>query len=371
VNNETDIRHMARALQLARRGLYTTDPNPRVGCVIVRDGRVAGEGFHVRAGEPHAEILALHAAGEAVRGATVYVTLEPCAHHGRTPPCADALVAAGVGRVVAAMTDPNPRVAGQGLARVAAAGIETSAGVLEREARALNPGFVSRMERGRPFVRIKLAMSLDGRTAMASGESRWITGEAARHDVQRWRARAGAVLTGMGTVRADDPGLDVRVPAQALGIGGEVRQPLRVVLDPRLECPPDARLFSTGGPVLVLTGETDAARYAPLQARGAEVLPGALAGQRLDLHAVMAVLAAREVNELHVEAGPQLCGALMREGLVDELVIYMAPHLMGNDARGLLDLGLEHMDERIQLRIEDIRAVGEDWRIVARPTRLA
>jgi diaminohydroxyphosphoribosylaminopyrimidine deaminase / 5-amino-6-(5-phosphoribosylamino)uracil reductase len=367
VNNETDIRHMARALQLAHRGLYTTDPNPRVGCVIVRDGRVAGEGFHVRAGEPHAEILALRSAGDAVRGATVYVTLEPCAHHGRTPPCADALIAAEVGRVVAAMTDPNPRVAGQGLARVAGAGIETSAGLLEREARALNPGFVSRMERGRPFVRIKLAMSLDGRTAMASGESRWITGEAARHDVQRWRARAGAVLTGIGTVRADDPGLDVRVPAQALGIDGEVRQPLRVVLDSRLGCPPDARLFSAGGPVLILTGEMDSARYVPLQARGAEVLPVTLTGQHVDLHAVMAVLAAREVNELHVEAGPQLCGALMREGLVDELVIYMAPHLMGNAARGLLDLNLERMDERMGLEIEDIRAVGRDWRITARP----
>ncbi|WP_051079966.1 bifunctional diaminohydroxyphosphoribosylaminopyrimidine deaminase/5-amino-6-(5-phosphoribosylamino)uracil reductase RibD [Thioalkalivibrio thiocyanodenitrificans] len=360
---------MARALQLAHRGLYTTDPNPRVGCVIVRDGRVAGEGFHVRAGEPHAEILALRSAGDAVRGATVYVTLEPCAHHGRTPPCADALIAAGVGRVVAAMTDPNPRVAGQGLARVAGAGIETSAGLLEREARALNPGFVSRMERGRPFVRIKLAMSLDGRTAMASGESRWITGEAARHDVQRWRARAGAVLTGIGTVRADDPGLDVRVPAQALGIGGEVRQPLRVVLDSRLECPPDARLFSAGGPVLVLTGETDAARYLPLQARGAEVLPVTLAGRGVDLSGVMTLLARREVNELHVEAGPRLCGALMEAGLVDELVIYMAPHLMGSTARSLVELGVETMDERIALEIGDIRAVGEDWRITARPMR--
>lgn len=367
MTTETDIRHMARALQLARRGLYTTDPNPRVGCVVVREGQVVGEGFHVRAGEPHAEILAMRQAGEAVRGATVYVTLEPCAHHGRTPPCADALIAAGVARVVAAMRDPNPRVAGQGLVRVAAAGIETASGVLEGQARDINPGFVSRMERGRPFVRVKLAMSLDGRTAMASGESQWITGPAARRDVQRLRARSAAVLTGMGTVRADDPGLDVRLTAGELGIDGPVRQPLRVVLDTRLECPPEARLFRTGGPVLILTGERDASRYAPLLSRGAEVAAVALAGERPDLHAVMALLAEREVNEVHVEAGPELCGALMRDGLVDELVIYMAPHLMGSDARGLMDLGLQRMEERIALEIEDIRAVGSDWRIVARP----
>lgn len=367
MTTENDIRHMARALQLARRGLYTTDPNPRVGCVMVRDGEVVGEGFHARAGEPHAEILALRQAGEAARGATVYVTLEPCAHFGRTPPCADALIAAGVGRVVAAMVDPNPRVAGQGLARLAQAGIETASGVLEAEARALNPGFISRMERGRPYVRVKLAMSLDGRTAMANGESRWITGEAARRDVQRLRARAGAILTGMGTVRADDPGLDVRLTADELGIEGPVRQPLRVVLDTRLACTPGAKLFTLGGPVLVLTAVEDSARHGALQARGAEVQAVASDAQGLDLHAVMALLARREVNELHVEAGPILCGALMRAGLVDELVIYLGPHLMGNDARGLMNLGLEHMDERVPLRIEDIHAVGGDWRIVARP----
>ncbi len=357
---------MARALQLARLGLYTTDPNPRVGCVMVRDGQVVGEGFHVRAGEPHAEILALRQAGEAARGATVYVTLEPCAHFGRTPPCADALIHAGVARVVAAMVDPNPRVAGQGLARLANAGIEIASGVLQAEARALNPGFISRMERGRPYVRVKLAMSLDGRTAMASGESRWITGEAARRDVQRLRARAGAILTGSGTVLADNPGLDVRLSAQELGIEGPVRQPLRVVLDTRLVCTPEAKLFSTGGPVLVLTAEQDPARHEALRARGAEVEAVASAPRGLDLHAVLELLARREINELHVEAGPILCGSLMQAGLVDELVIYMAPHLMGNDARGLLNLGLEHMDERVPLRIEDIRAVGGDWRITAR-----
>ncbi|MFN2348127.1 MAG: bifunctional diaminohydroxyphosphoribosylaminopyrimidine deaminase/5-amino-6-(5-phosphoribosylamino)uracil reductase RibD [Thioalkalivibrio sp.] len=369
MTTEADIRHMARALQLARRGLYTTDPNPRVGCVVVQDGQVVGEGFHVRAGEPHAEVLALDQAGEAARGATVYVTLEPCAHHGRTPPCADALVAAGVGRVVAAMVDPNPRVAGQGLARLDEAGIDTASGVLEAEARALNPGFISRMKLGRPYVRVKLAMSLDGRTAMASGESRWITGEAARQDVQRLRARAGAILTGMGTVRADDPGLDLRLTAEDLGIEGPVRQPLRVVLDTRLACTSGARLFSVGGPVLVLTAEQDNTRYESLIARGAEVQAVASDSRGLDLHGVMEMLAGREINELHVETGPTLCGALMQAGLVDELVIYMAPHLMGNNARGLLNLGLEHMDERVQLRIEDIRAVGEDWRIVARPGR--
>jgi len=369
MNTKNDIRHMARALQLARRGLYTTDPNPRVGCVVVRDGQVVGEGFHVRAGEPHAEILALRQAGETARGATVYVTLEPCAHQGRTPPCADALIAAGVTRVVAAMVDPNPRVAGEGLARIAGAGIETESGVLEAEARALNPGFISRMERGRPWVRIKLAMSLDGRTAMASGESQWITGEAARRDVQHLRARAGAILTGMGTVRADDPGLDVRLTAEELGIENPVRQPLRVVLDTRLACPPEAKLFSVGGPVLVLTAEQESARYAPLVACGAEVQAVASGPQGLDLHRVMELVSQREINELHVEAGPTLCGALMQAGLVDELVIYMAPHLMGNDARGLLNLGIERMDERVALRIEDIRAVGQDWRIVARPGR--
>ena len=367
MTTDTDIRHMARALELARRGLYTTDPNPRVGCVIVQDGQVVGEGFHVRAGEPHAEVLALRQAGEAARGATLYVSLEPCAHHGRTAPCADALVAAGVGRVVAAMRDPDPRVSGEGLARVATAGIETASGVLEAEARAINPGFVSRMERGRPFVRVKLAMSLDGRTAMASGESRWITGEAARRDVQRLRARAGAILTGSGTVLADDPRLDVRLSAEDLGIDGPVRQPLRVVLDTHLACPPEAVIFCAGGQVLVLTSEENVARHEQLINSGAGVRVVKPDGPHLDLHAVMSILAEREVNELHVEAGPVLCGALMRAGLVDELVIYMAAHLMGSNARGLVELGLETMDERIALEIEDIRAVGRDWRITARP----
>ncbi|WP_242467114.1 bifunctional diaminohydroxyphosphoribosylaminopyrimidine deaminase/5-amino-6-(5-phosphoribosylamino)uracil reductase RibD [Ectothiorhodospira shaposhnikovii] len=362
-----DHRLMGRALQLARRGLYTTDPNPRVGCVVARDGHVLGEGFHVRAGEPHAEVLALAHAGEAARGATAYVTLEPCSHHGRTPPCADALLRAGVGRVVAAMTDPNPLVAGRGLERLRAAGVAVAAGLMEAEARALNPGFVSRMERGRPWVRVKLAASLDGRTAMASGESRWITGEAARQDVQSLRARASAILTGMGTVRADDPRLDVRLSAEALDVDGPVRQPLRVVLDREGRLTAAARLFQTGGPVLVLTAPEALARQTrDLADVNARVEAVTVSRGHLDLPAVMNLLARHQVNELHVEAGPVLCGALLGAGLVDELVIYLAPHLMGATARGLFDLPLGRMADRVALEISDMRAVGRDWRITAR-----
>lgn len=365
-----DHAYMARALQLARRGLYTTQPNPRVGAVVVKDGRVIAEGWHRRAGGPHAEIEALRAAGEAARGASVYVTLEPCCHHGRTPPCTEALIRAGVARVVAAMEDPNPRVAGQGLARLAAAGIAVDCGLLEGEARALNPGFIQRMRRGRPWVRVKLAASLDGRTAMASGESRWITGEAARADVQRLRARSGAVLTGIGTVLADDPQLNLRLGPAELGIEGEAPQPLRVVLDPELLTPPSARLLSLPGRVLVLGARGDARRRRALEAAGAEVALVAGVPGGLDLAAVMEALAAREVNEVHVEAGSILSGALLEAGLVDELVIYLAPHLMGNDARGLFHLpGLERMDQRIELEIVDVRTVGRDWRVTARPNR--
>ncbi|MCG5513615.1 bifunctional diaminohydroxyphosphoribosylaminopyrimidine deaminase/5-amino-6-(5-phosphoribosylamino)uracil reductase RibD [Ectothiorhodospira shaposhnikovii] len=362
-----DHRLMGRALQLARRGLYTTDPNPRVGCVVARDGHVLGEGFHVRAGEPHAEVLALAHAGEAARGATAYVTLEPCSHHGRTPPCVDALLRAGVGRVVAAMTDPNPLVAGRGLERLREAGVAVAVGLMESEARALNPGFVSRMERGRPWVRVKLAASLDGRTAMASGESRWITGEAARRDVQFLRARASAILTGMGTVRADDPRLDVRLSAEALDVDGPVRQPLRVVLDREGRLTAGARLFQTEGPVLVLTDPEALARQTrDLADVNAWVEAVTVSRGHLDLPAVMNVLARHQVNELHVEAGPVLCGALLGAGLVDELVIYLAPHLMGATARGLFDLPLGRMADRVALDISDMRAVGRDWRITAR-----
>ncbi|TCO82106.1 diaminohydroxyphosphoribosylaminopyrimidine deaminase [Plasticicumulans lactativorans] len=363
MSTATDTRHMARALQLAAHGLTTTSPNPRVGCVLVRDDRVVGKGWHERAGAGHAEVQALAAAGPAARGATAYVTLEPCSHHGRTPPCAEALIAAGVARVVAAMQDPNPRVAGRGLERLRTAGIAVDCGVLEAEARALNPGFISRMERGRPWLRVKLAMSLDGRTALASGESQWITAAPARADVQRWRARACAVLTGVGTVLADDPALDVRLP-------GTWRQPLRVVVDTQLRTPPQARLFTRPGRVLIVTAsERDPAA---LRAAGAEVvrLPAAAAG--IDLVALCAELARRECNEVHVECGARLAGGLLGAGLLDEVLLYVAPLLLGDGAHGLFHLpGLLRMDQRIALEALDQRMVGRDWRLLLRPRRAA
>jgi len=360
-----DAAYMARALRLAERGVLTTAPNPRVGCVLVRDGAVVGEGWHERAGEPHAEINALHQAGSQAAGATAYVTLEPCCHHGRTPPCTDALLAAGVKRVVAAMEDPNPQVAGTGLAVLQAAGIDTAAGLLAVAAEQLNAGFVMRMRQGRPWVRCKLAMSLDGRTAMASGESRWITGDAARHDVQRLRARSDAIMTGVATVLADDPSLTVRLDTLDDGF----RQPLRVILDSRLRTPPDAKLLDLPGETLIITGAVDADNEARLTRSGIRVVSLPLQAGRLDLPVVLQYLATLQINEVHLEAGATLCGALLQAGLVDELVIYMAPHLMGDIARGLFTLpGLEQMAQRIKLSITDIRAVGDDWRINARLT---
>ncbi len=357
---------MAEALQLARRGLYSTDPNPRVGCVVVRDGEVVGRGWHARAGEAHAEIHALNEAGERAAGATVYVTLEPCSHHGRTPPCADALIAAGVSRVVVAMQDPNPLVAGQGLARLRDAGIEVETGVLEAQAEALNPGFVSRMRRGRPWVRCKLAMSLDGRTAMASGESKWITGEAARTDVQRLRARSSAIVTGIGTVLADDPSMNVRLAADQLYAVEPVRQPLRVVLDPSLQMPATARMLDLPGKTLVCTASSDTAAISALQQAGAEVVAVAPAGGGLDLAGVMALLAGRDINEVLLETGATLAGAMLQAGLVDELIVYLAPHLMGDSARALLNLpGLARMQDRLDLDILDVRMVGRDIRLTA------
>ena len=359
--------HMARALELAARGLYTTDPNPRVGCVLVRDGVVVGEGWHMRAGEPHAEIHALNAAGARARGATAYVTLEPCCHHGRTPPCSDALIRAGVARVVAAMVDPNPRVAGQGLAQLNAAGIATDSGVLAAQAEALNPGFVMRMRHGRPFVRAKLAMSLDGRTALASGESQWITGEPARADVQRLRARSSAIVTGIGTVLADDPSLNVRLAGEP---GQDPRQPLRVVLDPHLAMSPGARMLGLPGRTVICTVVNDAAQREQLERAGAQVvrLPGREGA--LDLPALMDWLAGEQINEVLLETGSTLSGAMLHAGLIDELVLYMAPHLLGDTARGLFRLpGLERMEQRIVLNIDDIRAVGKDWRITCRVTQ--
>lgn len=364
-----DHRHMSRALQLAEQGLYTTDPNPRVGCVLVRDGMIVGEGAHLKAGEPHAEVHALRAAGDQAAGATAYVTLEPCSHHGRTPPCADALVKAGVGRVVAAMQDPNPLVAGQGLARIAAAGIMTDSGLLEAQARQLNPGFISRMERGRPFVRLKLASSLDGRTAMQSGESQWITGAAARADVQRLRARSSAVVTGVDTVLKDDAALTVR--AGELGLSPEraeqaaARQPLRVVLDSQLRLPTGARLLGLPGTVLIVTAlEPTHPRATALTEKGVRILSLPGAGGRVDLNALMTLLAADyQCNELLLECGATLAGAALQAGVVDELVLYMATTLLGSSARPLLDLPLEHMAQQQRLKLIDSRMLGDDLRL--------
>lgn len=354
-----DARHMARALELARRGLYTTDPNPRVGCVIVKDGRVVGEGFHARAGLPHAEIHALTAAGEQARGASVYLTFEPCCHHGRTPPCTEALIRAGIARLVAAMQDPNPTVAGKGFMALAQRGIAVESGLMTGEAEAINPGFIMRMQHGRPFVRVKLAASLDGRTALAGGESKWITGEAARADVQRWRARSSAVLTGIGTVLADDPSLTVR----DFDIG---RQPLRVVLDSRLRMPPQARMLTLAGHTLIAAAINDSERAEAMRRAGAEVILLPAKGGLVDLGALMQELARREVNELLVEAGATLSGALLQTGLVDELVLYYAPHIMGNHERGMFALPpLVYMADRLDVEISDVRSVGTDWRVIA------
>ncbi len=354
-----DHEYMARALRLAEKGLYTTDPNPRVGCVIVRDGEIVGEGWHARAGGPHAEVVALEAAGERARGATVYVTLEPCAHHGRTPPCADALVAAGVGRVIAAMIDPNPDVAGGGLQRLREAGIDTAHGLLEAQARALNPGFVKRMESGRPWVRCKLAMSLDGRTAMASGESQWITGDAARRDVHRLRARSSAIVTGVGTVLADDPALTARLADVSLA-----RQPVRVVVDTHLSLPPGAKLLRQPGRTLVMTCSDDKDAAAALEASGAEVVRLPVCSDVVDMGAVLDILGEMEVNEVLLETGATLSGAVLQAGLIDELIVYVAPVLMGHEARPLFRLpGLDRMDDRITLELRDQRMVGRDMRL--------
>jgi diaminohydroxyphosphoribosylaminopyrimidine deaminase/5-amino-6-(5-phosphoribosylamino)uracil reductase len=360
-----DHHYMAHALRLAAHGLFTTDPNPRVGCVLVRDGGVVGEGWHERAGEAHAEINALRAAGDRAAGATAYVTLEPCCHQGRTPPCTDALIGAGLARVVVAMEDPNPQVAGEGLRVLQQAGIETATGVLAAEAGKLNPGFVMRMQQGRPWVRCKLAMSLDGRTAMADGESNWISGEPARLDVHKLRARSAAIMTGVDTVLADDPSLTVRLGEAE----GAYSNPLRVVLDSGLRMPADARLLGLPGETLIISGVADPEKQARLGQAGVSIKVLPLKGGRLDLAAVLQYLGGMEINEVHLEAGATLCGALLEAGLVDELVIYMAPHLMGDAARGLFVLpGLEHMQQRIRLSITDIRAIGDDWRIDARVT---
>ena len=355
---------MASALRYARRGVMTTSPNPNVGCVIVKDNQEIAVGWHQKAGEAHAEINALNSAGDQAKGSIVYVTLEPCSHQGKTGPCADALIKAGVSTVYIAMKDPNPLVAGQGMKRLEAAGIDVKVGLLEGRARELNKGFIKRMEKGLPFVRVKMAMSLDGKTAMASGESQWVTGPDARQDVQQYRARSSAILTGIGTVLADDPSLNVRLDNSVIGNNEEVRQPLRVILDSQGRFPENAKLLELDGPVLLLTADkTKVFKHENLQV---EEVP--LKNNKLDLHHVMKVLADHEINDVHVEAGSVLCGALLNEDLVDEIIVYMASHLMGDDAQGLFALpGIETMKQRIDLKIDDIRAVGDDWRIIAKP----
>jgi len=350
-----DESYMARALELAARGLYTTDPNPRVGCVLVKEGAVVGEGWHARAGEAHAEVLALRAAGQRARGATAYVTLEPCSHTGRTPPCADALIAAGIGRVACATTDPNPKVAGAGILGLERAGIAVTTGTLAEQARELNPGFFSRFERSRPHVRLKQAMSLDGRTARAGGAPGWISGEESREDVQRLRARSSAVLTGAGTVRVDDPRLNVRLDYAAW-----VRQPLRVVLDPTLSCRANSKIFREPGAALIFAAE-DAPRGS---GEAIEVQTVPKRGSGLNLSAVLEQLAAREVNELLVECGPRLAAALLAENLVDEYLLYVAPLLLGADAAPLAQLtGIGAASGPEGLEIQEIRRMGTDARV--------
>lgn len=361
------IEFMLQAIRLAKKGWYTTDPNPRVGCVIVNSGAIVGEGWHQYAGQAHAEINALKQAGERAKEATVYVTLEPCCHTGKTPPCADALIKAGVKKVVVAMQDPNPLVAGNGIEKLRAAGIDVETGLLEVQARDLNPGFIKRMESGRPFVRLKLAMSLDGRTAMASGESKWISGEASRRDVQFLRAESSAILTGIGTVLADNPAMNVRLQAEELELDTELRQPRqpkRLVLDSQFNIPVDAQIASVAGDCTVFTTvNVENKNDYPFTIETVAAID-----QQIDLRSLLTDLANKEINLLHVEAGSVLSGALLKNDLVDEIILYMAPHIMGDGAKGLFHLpGLEQMKDRVSLSIKDTRTVGNDVRITACP----
>lgn len=357
-----DHLHMATALRLAERGLFTTQPNPRVGCVIANGESVVGRGWHQRAGGAHAEVFALEEAGAQARGATAYVTLEPCAHFGRTPPCADALIAAGVARVVIANGDPYAEVSGRGIDKLREAGITVETGLMSESGRELNRGFFSRIERGRPWIRVKLAMSLDGRTALANGESKWITGEASRADVQGWRARSSAILTGIGTVLADDPRLTVR----DLELSDRGVAPLRVVLDRNLRTPESALIVDGSAPTLIFHGAE--VQVVDNRLKGVARAKLELQGERLDLSAMLQELARRDINEIQVEAGPTLCGALFASGLVDELLLYVAPVLLGNAARPLLNLPvLAEMGERWNLETKDQRSVGSDWRLLMRP----
>jgi len=364
-----DFEFMAHAFRLAERGLYTTMPNPRVGCVLVKDGQIIAEGWHERAGEAHAEVNALRAAGENARGATAYVSLEPCSHTGKTGPCSQALIDAGIARLVYAMEDPNPLVSGNGIAMVRAAGIQVDGPVLEDDARALNPGFVRRMERKRPYVRCKMATSIDGRTAMASGESKWITGPKARADVQRLRARSCAIVSGVDSILQDNASLTVRVDELGLpnAEAAAAKQPLRVILDSQLRTPRTALMFKQATPILLVhNGQVDDAQlngwpeFVELMALPAK-------DGRIDLQALLLELARRHCNEVLVEAGATLSGSFLRRGLLDEIIMYMAPKLLGSNALPLFNLPLDTMSAALSLKIKDIRAVGRDWRITAVP----
>lgn len=374
----TDFKYMRKAITLAQNGIYTTDPNPRVGCVIVKDDKIIGEGWHQIAGQAHAEVNALQNCIQSPKDSTAYVTLEPCSHYGRTPPCVDRLIEADVARVVIAMQDPNPQVAGQGVEKLKTAGIDVAVGLMQQEAQALNPGFIQRMSSGRPFVRCKMAMSLDGRTAMASGESKWITGESARADVHRMRARSSAIITGIGSILHDDPQMNARIKDV------DVKQPLRIVLDSDLQISTTARIFDSnihrhsraGGnlidSVVIFAGseaiEVNAEKVKQLEEIGAKVVAAEHDAELIDLHWLLEYLGADDINELMVEAGSTLSGAFLQAGLVDELIIYMAPHIMGDSAKGLFNLpGLDKMADKIELDIKDITAVGCDWRITCCP----
>ena len=362
--SSVDERMMQRAIELAERGRYSTHPNPRVGCVIVQGERIVGEGAHLKAGEPHAEVFALRAAGDAAKGATAYVTLEPHSHQGRTPPCTEALIRAGVRRVVCGMVDPNPRVHGDGIRQLTEAGIEVASGLLESAVRELNPGFEKRMRTGLPRVVVKIAASLDGRVALANGESRWITGEAARADVQKLRAESSAVLTGIETVLADDPQLTVRDPSiETLG-----RQPLRVVLDSRLRMPATARMLKEAGETLILTTSTDAGRADELQRSGATVISVNADAGGLSLRDVLRELGERQCNDVLVEAGPTLAGRFLELRLLDELIVYLAPKVLGPDARPMLQLpALQDLAHSPRFRLKRSEQIGDDLKLTLSP----
>ena len=363
---------MTRSLQLAEQGLYSTTPNPRVGCVIVKDGKIVGEGAHLKAGEPHAEIFALRQAGDQAKGATAYITLEPCNHTGRTPPCSQAIVEAGISKVIVAMQDPNPQVAGSGLAHLQAHNIETASGLMQAQAAELNLGFISRMTKNKPFVRCKIAASLDGKTALNNGASQWITSEPARLDVQHWRARSCAILTGIGTVLADNPSMTVRnapypLMGEGWGEGGTGRQPLRVIVDSQLQTPIDAKILQGGNVLIAFASDAQHKSDALLNA-GAELLCIPNDSGKVCLNTLLSHLAAREINEVLVEGGEGLNGALLALNLIDELLIYYAPKLMGSAAKGMFDMSaLTAMKQAINLQVLDMRQIGVDIRLCAKP----